>query len=531
MEKTNRHLRRARRELRDANRLLSHARGAQLLAVAERAAVSADRVGRTVASLETDIQAEYARHYDAWYGGAPDRPAPRASGNDILLSRWLLAASIITVLLDFLFSAWAMSAFTSLPSAAAIAVGVGVALGLTTLAKGLALLVVERFDLIPRAAYAELRCVAAVLGPVVFLSFVVLFIVRSDGDGLGTILAPAFGSVCALLSVFLPMLGGLLLALRSMKQWICTLSSLWLAAEAIEREIVALRGRCQRLHTAGGVTQADADWIEAPRSLYGTRPRAHRSLGVTAILSIGSFAYAESAVAQQIRVFVDISPSVSLGQGQAARHELVRLAPQLSERYAVTRWTITEFASDSWGALPVHVEWPASAVPACPAVTLTEAERVVRVMRERKETRARISCEAIRDSAAGRVRAARDSAVRQLSAALATPSAVVARCTAIADLLARIGVRAATTRDLTVVVTDAIESCSDRLRPVRAPAGSARTVIVLLQGADSRVGPRNASFEERRAALLRAAPWVRVVPLGDIEDELLNGQDPPPRPS
>lgn len=498
------------------------------LLVVTRAQSQLDRVAEVVVARTVAMRAEildakkrceasYARQYEAWTGEPPREGAPQSLGGGT--RGWMLMGGTAALALDALFATWAMASFTLLPLAMSLILGSVSGVLLAAIAKGCAMLLVRSQAETPHGARRYLDRTTIIVGGTVAILLAIVLLARSAGDGIGAWLVPLFGVGCGLLSIALPLLSAAMLALSSLHSWDVKHAKEWQQLDDLYREVVALSAaaeraqhRDRRLEENGVVSHDDG-----PRTLFDQR-RTRASLGVIVV----AFAIAPLAQAQEAAVYVDVSPSVSEQVSKDARQEVVRLAPELSRRLRLKRWSITAFSDDAWSPIPRRVQWPGRSWVACPPLVLTKAEAIIAAAKRRKEERAKAVCDSVRMESAAQYKAAEHAAIGELASALAVPRLAQARCTALADAIER----AATTMhsgDVSLILTDGLETCGGSLSRVRAPENATLLFLILIPGSDARSTGNSIAPAARRKAIVRELPWIRVISPADLEDLLLEG--------
>jgi hypothetical protein len=182
-------------------------------------------------------------------------------------------------------------------------------------------------------------------------------------------------------------------------------------------------------------------------------------------------------------------------------------------------WTVIPFTSDAWTAEPVaRVAWPLPPVQHCAAVRYTEAESLFRNQRDHRDALHQSECASSYAAALNAWEQQSASAAGLFLAALQTRPAFHGACTSLAALLTRES--QAEAGRLTIVLTDGRETCRKNLPPLSPPNRAARLIIVLVSSTLAPAHDGVEEFEYIRAALLKSAPWSRVIPVWRLGEEL-----------
>jgi hypothetical protein len=168
------------------------------------------------------------------------------------------------------------------------------------------------------------------------------------------------------------------------------------------------------------------------------------------------------------------------------------------------------------------VELSADSQNACVPPPKGEADALFRGAREERLKKSQQKCDAAKARSAQKL----EQDLTHVITDMANNGGESSRCSSVLDALDR----AAHTPDLAyaVIVTDGQENCG-KWRTVEAPPRPMRAVVVLLPSADDERDRKSAavSFEQRKATLLRSAPWLSaVVPAWAFTPAALVGSDP-----
>ena len=185
---------------------------------------------------------------------------------------------------------------------------------------------------------------------------------------------------------------------------------------------------------------------------------------------------------------------------------MLEILLDLSRRHHVERWLIYGFGDEPWREAAFHqLTLPRWQPPACDPPT--EASRIFKVHQDDAGCQDRVKAaeavyrQQLEEQIVGMQRTLRDHRLRP------------ARCTSIGDLLFRVSQAPGPRR--AVIISDGVETCRAAGRPpIAPPAGDTRIAFVLigsLPPAGRITATPGEQFLARRQALLRAAPWLRIV--------------------
>jgi hypothetical protein len=263
---------------------------------------------------------------------------------------------------------------------------------------------------------------------------------------------------------------------------------------------------------------------ELPPARPATSVATKLALAVLALsLGFGAKANAQTPVhAQQGCTYVDETTSVQSSALQSALDMHKQVIPALAERANLTRWCFVPFTANAWSASPAAtVEISQDTQAACAPPALGEADALFRGARQERLKRSQQSCATAKNRSAQRL----EEDIGRAVADVKTGAGESARCSSVLDALDRVAHSG--NLGYAVIVTDGQENCGP-WRKIENPAKPMQAVVVLLPASDdelAKVSPA-VSFERRKAALLRSAPWISaVVPPWSFNSELFHPVD------
>ncbi len=205
--------------------------------------------------------------------------------------------------------------------------------------------------------------------------------------------------------------------------------------------------------------------------------------------------------------FVDQTSSVDASALKSVLEQHRDVVSSVAQTEPIKSWCFVPFTGNAWTAEPVATITTEEPPPAsCSGPKLGESDSLFRGAREERVRKAQEACASAKARSASKLSDDVTNAVGLVERS--TPQR--SRCSSVLDALDRV----ARTPGLTdaVIVTDGQENCGP-WRSVAAPGHALRSVVVLVSSVhdtDSGVSPA-ALFATRKAALLRAAPWISVV--------------------
>jgi hypothetical protein len=221
--------------------------------------------------------------------------------------------------------------------------------------------------------------------------------------------------------------------------------------------------------------------------------------------------------------WVDVSTSLGPNERAPSLNLHKQVLPAVMQKLGVQSWYFVQFASDAWSAAPVaQAHTRGDARSACAPPILSEAARLFSPSHEAEVQRAAAKCRSAQHEEFLEAQKAVGSSVDVL---LDRNRSQSSRCTNLLDgieRMARTGSVLAAT-----FITDGRESCGPHRKI--APPEHPITVVVLLvpSGADAKLSkPAGLLFQQRKADLLRAAPWITVIPWFELTEEFFAARNP-----
>ncbi len=229
-------------------------------------------------------------------------------------------------------------------------------------------------------------------------------------------------------------------------------------------------------------------------------------LGIALGLSATARAQTAPSASGEACTFVDQTTSVEPSALKSVLERHAQVVPSIVETMPIKNWCFVPFTGNAWSAEPVTTVNTEISSATCSVPKMGEADSLFRGAREEHTRKAQEACTAAKLRAAAKLSSDVGRAVAVVEQNGPQPS----RCSSVLDALDR----AARTPGLTeaVIVTDGQENCGP-MRSIAAPDHALRSVVVLvpsLRDGDASTSPA-ALFASRKAALLRAAPWISVV--------------------
>lgn len=219
----------------------------------------------------------------------------------------------------------------------------------------------------------------------------------------------------------------------------------------------------------------------------------------------------------ELHLLLDRSGSLHADAAAAAARNMSEQLPGWIEAMSATRLTVESFAADGLSATEL-VSMPLPQRRAVRRENLAEcaAKRGdigdAPVVERLREEQCRQAIERYETQAAEEYRAALRQSLGQLTPeTLNPPVAPATPCTDLYGVMYRIAALRRPGRHRYVVLTDGRNTCGP-LRPLRAPAGDVRVLVLLApaKAKESR-GQRSVDqFESVKAALHKAAPWLDI---------------------
>jgi hypothetical protein len=436
--------------------------------------------------------------------------------------------------LEMLFSALLFAYYFRLPTAVAIALGAAIAVFFALAMKGLPASLAAGDGNAPIQVRQKLTGLMWTLGPTHAVLMTLLALSRGGG-AVGDVLNVWFDPLTAVLSVYTPILAGLMLAAATYYGWSARAEGERLRLEGLRGEIKVFKTECEERLAQLAITTPSRPahgGSAGPHKSAGAGVTAAAAMGIAIAVGLASLVFATPAPAQtRSTIAIDIDASQSVNRSVAAAVVLgsfdsfVKLADQAGSEEI----QITTFADDAFTVAPrTRIAWPPRVPVECAPFQPSDTARLIRRRYEAEHANWTQAC-AQRRAAARVVRErARAKSETDLRAALASGVAVTQPgCTALWDRLVLASQRRRST--LEVIFTDAQETCT-RLKPVPRPAADVRVVVVVLPPARPSPRPKLTEaerFSSVKARLAVAAPWVEVVSPVDWPLDLGAGARPP----
>jgi len=207
--------------------------------------------------------------------------------------------------------------------------------------------------------------------------------------------------------------------------------------------------------------------------------------------------------------FVDVSTSV-LASARAASLETHRETVTLTmQKLGISSWCFVQFTANGWDAPPLTVAQTTSDTrAACAPPSLSDAGKLFTPRHDQEVNDAAQRCRTAQGQALAEMRVLINTSIDML---LKHNAPKPSGCSSVLDTIER----AARMRDLraSTIITDGRENCG-AWRQIAAPDSGAQVVVILVPSVDD-AGKRtsgSALFAERKAQLLKAAPWLTVIP-------------------
>ena len=461
----------------------------------------------TIDQLSRNQCHAYARHFREWFGRDPECEVPHPLAEhqrSARLGRW---GTKLLMGFEVVFAAWITATFNFAQHLwAAMAVTAGLWLAASTgLAQFVAMLLKRRAE-VPQETRQRIHKAVRWFVIVWLVGAAIMLIMRTAQGKTALVLAHATTYVLSAWAIDTILLAGCGIGADRLFRWSGDATSEYYVTRRLRSRLAELLERC-------AVEQPEPT---SPRALATTPAKV--AMAVIA-LAFGFAAKAQAqtpALPEQGCTYVDETSSVESAALHTALEEHKRLIPTLGERANLKRWCFVPFTANAWSASSAVTIEIAHNSPACAPPALGEADSLFRGAREERLKRAQQSCAAAKNRSAERWEHDVDRAVNVLQ----TAPGASARCSSVLDALDRVA--HSDNLGYAVVITDGQENCGP-WRNIEGPAKPIRAVVVLVPGAhdqDSKLSPA-VSFERRKAALLRSAPWISaVVPSWAFSPEL-----------
>lgn len=470
----------------------------------------------TVDQLSRNQCNEYMRRFREWFGSNPECEVPHPLAEhqrSARLGRW---GTKLLMGFEVVFAAWITATFNFAQHLwAAMVATAGLWLAASTgLAQFVAMLLKRRAE-VPQETRNRIHR-AVRWSVIIWLGgAAVMLIMRTAQGNTALVLARATTYVLAAWAIDTILLAGCGIGADRLFRWSGDATNEYYAT-------AQLRTRLSEL-----LEHSSSEQPQVPAARPATHAAAKLAVAVLA-LSLGFSAFGAKAnaqtpaPAQEGCTYVDETTSVQSSALQSALDMHKQVIPALAQRANLKSWCFVPFTGNAWSASPaVTIEVPESNRGACAPPSLGEADGLFRGAREARLKKSQQSCAAAQTRSAERFQ--RD--LTRAVVGLQTPPPASARCSSVLDALDRVAHSA--NLNYAVVVTDGQENCGP-WRNIQAPAKSMQAVVVLLPASEdehAKVSPA-VSFERRRAALLRSAPWISaVVPPWSFSPELFGAAD------
>ncbi|MGH6870297.1 MAG: hypothetical protein ACREHE_02220 [Rhizomicrobium sp.] len=488
----------------------------------------------------TKIRLKYAERLGAWYPKSEPNPEnpPQRDHSHNLIARFTLAGGVFAMLLECVLAGFFSTRFFNLSFWLAALLGLGITVFFATLVLAcIAALVLARYPDRARATSRPLILILSIALPTALFFMAVFFLTR----GLQTpFLISLFGADTAFLAIDLPIIAGVLLTLRGLFNWsgeyedeyhrlLTALAGVEDLRIYSERELKDL-GDTEDTATSTGISHSGGEANGAP----AVPPEGQNGIGTAgknllAILLTGLVvssislheARADATVSARAELWLDDTISVDSVDRVQSTNALMDVVPQLSVTHKITKWSLFGFGSNPWREMHFfELELLARPEPPCPEPAPSgDDDLFTGPIDQHNKT-----CAAFHHRKLAELDEMRRADYRRVATALQSHRPEPADCTSIGDLLKRISQYS--NAQYTVVISDGVETCrAGGLRPIPAPQDARRRVVfVLTEGVASAKRQsgktQEEQFEERRAALLGAAPWLIVITPSMIDENI-----------
>lgn len=473
---------------------------------------------------------DFSREYTAWHGEPPANDTPRVIPEAVAkANRYRLAGAASAVLeialATFVLSGMGAGLFTAFISSAVLT------WLLLLLAHGAIAEATER----PSPHHSRDLIKKYVFRPALFLTIpaigiVLLARVVSDlSDWLLPIFLPLLQLSLWIATLGLILLGGALYALADLYRWserhAKNFDQLDRLRAYLENKRAYYHSFIPRAGTEDGPPrparragrESQAAWrvvasilLAVTGFLAGCEGRAVEEGGKEAAGAAGPGTPAE------LHFEIDVSGSVEERAGESAARNLAAQLPGMIEASGAQIVTVKHNGEDGWSALAVlSVRLPEREQPEVKAGLMKagEAAGLTGINGSVKEHNRRRQEEANR-KLDEKHKAEFNKALGEITPAMLTPKAgASARCTDLYGVLSRIALGRGGARKIYVIVTDGYHTCG-RMRAVAAPQGDVKALVFLTPAGGREAGGKRGpeQFAGRSEALMKAAPWLIVIP-------------------
>jgi hypothetical protein len=457
---------------------------------------------------------EYVRHFREWFGSDPECEIPHPVAEhqrSARLGRW---GAKLLMGFEVVFAAWLTATFNFAQHLwAAMAVTAGLWLAASSgLAQFVAMLLKRRAE-VPQETRQRIHKAVRWLVIIWLVGAALMLMMRTAQGKTALFLAHATTYVLAAWAIDTILLAGCGIGADRLFRWSGDATGEYYATRRLGSRLAELLER----------SSTENPEAIRPRTATGTAIKVAMTV-LALVVGFGAKAHAQAPVLPQHGcTYVDQTTSVQSSALHSALDEHKQVIPTLAVKANLKSWCFVPFTANAWSAAPAVTIEISQAIPAaCAPPALGETDALFRGAREERRKRSEQSCAAAKNRSAQRL--AED--VSRAVNALQTAEAVNARCSSVLDALDRVA--HSENVGYAVVVTDGQENCGP-WRNIQTPAKPVRTVVVLLPGShdeDAKLSPA-VSFERRKTALLRSAPWISaVVPPWGFSPELFYPGDP-----
>ena len=454
----------------------------------------------TVDQLSRNQCSDYARRFREWFGSNPDGEVPHPVAEHERVARLGRWGTKLLMGFEVVFAAWITATFNfaqHLWTAMAATAGLWLAAS-TGLAQFIAMLLKRRAE-VPQETRNRIHKAVRVSVIVWLAAAAVMLIMRTAQGKTALVLAHATTYVLAAWAIVTILLAGCGIGADRLFRW---------SGDATRDYYQSARTRSRLLQL---LEHSSSDTPEGDTRSSTALNAAKLAVGVLAAsLAFGASARAQTGPSlspQRGCTYVDETTSVQAPALQLALEQHKQVIPAVAAHSDLKSWCFIPFTADAWSAVPAAtVEVPADSQDACAPPPKGEVDALFRGAREEHLKKSQQKCEAAKARSAQKL----EQGLTRVITDLANSGGENARCSSVLDALDR----AAHTPDLNyaVIVTDGQENCG-KWRTVEAPPRPMRAVVVLLPAAADEHDKKSpaVSFAQRKAALLRSAPWLSAV--------------------
>lgn len=468
----------------------------------------------TVDQLSRNQCHEYIRRFREWFGNNPECEVPHSIAEhqrSARLGRW---GTRLLMGFEVVFAAWITATFNFAQHLwAAMAATAGLWLAASTgLAQFVAMLLKRRAEVPQETRNRIHRAVRWFV--VIWLGGAgVMLIMRTAQGKTALVLAHATTYVLAAWAIDTILLAGCGIGADRLFRWSGDATSEYYAIARLRTRLTELLEHCS----------SPQPELSPVRPAASVAPKL--VIAVLALsLGLAARANAQAPVpTQEGCTYVDETTSVQSSALQSALDMHKQVIPALAQTANLRNWCFVPFTANAWSASPaVTIEVSQNARSACAPPPSGQADALFRGAREEHLKRWQQSCATAKSRSAQRL----EQDISRAVASMQTARGASARCSSVLDALDRVAHSG--NLSYAVVVTDGQENCGP-WRNIEEPTKPMQAVVMLLPASDNedaKVSPA-VSFERRKAALLRSAPWISaVVPPWSFNEELFHPSDP-----